>query len=56
MEWIQANWVNIMAIYGALVAVATAVVKITPSTRDDEILGKVIRFLDFFSTVNVKKA
>ena len=56
MEWIQANWVNVVAIYGALVAVATAVVKLTPSTKDDEFLGKVVRFLDFFSTVSVKKA
>ena len=55
MEWIATNWVNIMAVYGGIVALATAVVKVTPSTKDDEILGKIVKFLDFFSTVNPKK-
>ncbi len=56
MEWIQANWTTVLAIYGAVVALATLIVKLTPSTRDDEILGKVVRFLDNFSTATVKKA
>lgn len=56
LPFIQANWVNIVAVYGAVVALATLVVKLTPSTRDDEILGKVVRLLDNFSTATVKKA
>lgn len=38
------------AIYGAAVAFCTAVVKATPSTKDDEIWGKIVKVLDFFST------
>lgn len=56
MEFIQANWTSILAVYGAVVVLASLIVKLTPSTRDDEILGKVVRFLDNFSTASVKKA
>lgn len=55
LPFIQANWVNIVAVYGAVVALATVIVKLTPSTADDEVLGKMVRFLDNFSTVAVKK-
>jgi hypothetical protein len=48
------NWINILAIYGAVVALATTIVKITPSTKDDEILGKVIKVLDWFSVAYPK--
>lgn len=47
--------VQASAIYGAVVIIATAIVKLTPSQKDDAILAKVIAFLDMFSTVNPKK-
>jgi hypothetical protein len=43
-------WDDILAIYGGVVAICTVIVKLTPSTKDDEILGKIILFLDTFST------
>jgi len=55
IDFITANWTNILAIYGAVVALATVIVKITPTTRDDEILGKIVAVLDVFSTVNTPK-
>ncbi len=57
VHWINANWSNILAVYGAAVAFATIIVKITPSQKDDAILAKIVKFLDWFSTVNpnVKK-
>lgn len=42
------------AAYGAAVAFCTAVVKATPSKKDDEIWGKIVKVLDFFSTVFTK--
>ena len=45
---------TILAIYGALVALSTAIVKLTPSTKDNEILDKIIKFFDKFSTVFTK--
>lgn len=55
IAWVTAHWVELMAIYGGLVAIATVIVKLTPSVKDDEILGKVIKLVDYFSTVNPKK-
>ena len=54
MTWILANWDNILAIYGGLVALCTTIVKITPNTKDDAIVSKVIKVLDFFSTAFTK--
>jgi hypothetical protein len=50
IEWITANWDNILAAYGGLVLVATAIVKITPTTKDNAILDKILGVLDYFST------
>ncbi len=50
LDWITEHWDDVLAIYGGLVAICTTVVKFTPSTKDDEIIGKIINFLDFFST------
>ncbi|MBQ5901274.1 MAG: hypothetical protein IIW86_05385 [Clostridia bacterium] len=52
--WILANWDNVLAIYGGVVAVCTTIVKMTPSVKDDAILGKVMKVLDFFSTAFLK--
>jgi prolipoprotein diacylglyceryltransferase len=54
MSWILANWENILAIYGGVVAVCTTIVKITPSVKDDAVLAKVLKVIDFFSTVFLK--
>lgn len=50
LNWIMEHWDDILAIYGGVVAICTIIVKLTPSTKDDEILGKIILFLDTFST------
>lgn len=54
LTWILANWDNVLAVYGGVVALCTTIVKITPSTKDDTILAKVIKVLDFFSTAFTK--
>lgn len=54
MTWILANWDNVLAVYGGVVAVCTTIVKMTPSVKDDAILGKVMKVLDFFSTAFLK--
>lgn len=50
IEFFTENGVNLLAAYGALVALATAIVKITPTQKDNAILDKVLGFLDYFST------
>ena len=50
IETIKEYLPDIMAVYGALVAISTIIVKYTPTKKDDEILSKIIKFLDTFST------
>ncbi len=55
MDFIVNHYQDILAIIGAVVSLATLIVGITPTTKDDEILGKIVRFLDMFSVLPVKK-
>ena len=52
MEWIQTNWKDILAVLGAVVALATAIVKLTPTQKDDNVLAKVIKVLVALSLCN----
>lgn len=55
MTWIIEHWADLLAIYGGLVAISTVIVKLTPSTKDNEILDKIIKFFDNFSTAFSKE-
>lgn len=55
MDWILENYMAIFATIGAVVTAASSFVKLTPSTEDDEFLGKVVRFLEIFSIFTAKK-
>lgn len=54
IQYIVSHLDEIFAAIGMIVAGATALVALTPSTRDDEILGKIVKFLELFSVVNKK--
>ena len=54
ISWIITHWDNILAVYGGVVIACTAFVKITPTTKDDEILGKIVKVAYFFSTAFTK--
>lgn len=49
---------TILAVYGGIVAIATAIVKATPTPKDDEVLGNILSWADkliqLFSTVKRK--
>jgi len=45
MEWLNSNWVNILAIVGAIDALFYAVTKITKSTADDNVYTMVHNFV-----------
>jgi hypothetical protein len=50
--WFQSNWDSVIFIIGAVVSIATVIVKITPTTKDDTILAKIIKVLSAFSLCN----
>ena len=55
MTWLVENWETIFAIWGMLVAVCTAIVKLTPSQKDNNILAKIVKWADVFSVVFTKQ-
>lgn len=45
INWLQANWKDVLAIIGGVVTVASIIVKLTPTPKDDGVLAKVIKVL-----------
>ena len=54
-DWLVENWETIFATWGVLVAACTAIVKITPTQKDDNILAKIVKWADVFSVVFTKE-
>ena len=52
MAWLNAHYKEILEIIGTIVALATLIVKLTPSTKDDSILDRIVKVLVMFSLVN----
>lgn len=52
MEWIQNHWDDVLSIIGGVVTLATVIVKLTPTQKDDTVLSKVIKVLAALSLVN----
>jgi len=49
IQWIVANAGQLWAILATVVTLASLIVKLTPTPKDDEILAKVIKFLEMLS-------
>lgn len=45
MTWILENWVTIVSVVGGVVSVASTIVGLTPTPKDDAILKAVREFL-----------
>lgn len=54
VETLKAGFETVMFWFGTIVAAASVIVKATPSQKDDAILAKVVKVLDFLSVVNTK--
>lgn len=54
MNYLIEHYTDIMAIVGSVVATASLIVKLTPSTKDDELLGKIIKVIEYASVFNKK--
>lgn len=52
ITWLKMNWDSVLAIIGGVVSVATIIVKLTPTPKDDNALATLIRILSVFSLVN----
>lgn len=55
INWIIENYKDICVWVTTIVACASTIVKLTPTTKDDSILEKIIEILSLFSIFNTKK-
>ena len=55
IDWILNHWVDLLAIYGAVVAICSTIVKITPTQKDDNVWAKILKILDKFSVCFTKE-
>ena len=55
IAFLKLHYDDILAIIGGIVSIATIIVKLTPSTKDDEILNKIINVLSKLSIINTKE-
>jgi len=46
MDWIAENYQEILALIGALLAVATIVCRLTPTPKDDALVAKILSWLN----------
>ena len=55
LTFIQNHYDELLAIIGGVVSIATIIVKLTPTNKDNKVLEKIINFLAKFSIINTKE-
>jgi len=55
ITWIVSHIQVILSVLFGVIFVCSLIVKLTPNTKDDEVLMKIIGFLDHFSVVKTAK-
>ena len=55
ISFIQNHYDELLAIIGGVVSIATIIVKLTPTDKDNKVLEKIINFLAKFSVINTKE-
>lgn len=52
VNWTIAHWGDILAIYAGVVTVASIIVKLTPTLKDDTILLTIVKFVAKYIALN----
>ena len=55
LTFIQNHYDELLAIIGGVVSIATIIVKLTQTDKDNKVLEKIINFLAKFSIINTKE-
>lgn len=55
MDWLTQHGASILEWIGGIVSAASIIVKLTPTTKDDTIVDKLIKLLSYASIFNTKK-
>jgi hypothetical protein len=52
ITWFQNNWENITKVFAYVIAIASIIVRFTPTIKDNEMLEKIIKFLGKYVAFN----
>ena len=52
ITWFQANWTKITEVIAYVIAIASIIVKVTPTLKDDNVLLGVVKFLGKYIALN----
>ena len=52
IQWIAANWANILAVIVQIIGVASLIVKLTPTLKDDNVWLPIVKFLGKYIALN----
>jgi hypothetical protein len=53
ITWFQLNFANVVQLYLAVVGVASIIVKLTPTLKDDTVLLNITKFIAKFVALNI---
>jgi len=53
--WVTSHWADLIGIYLGLIGVASIVVKLTPTLKDDDALKGIVKFLGKYVAINSNK-
>jgi hypothetical protein len=54
INWVTSNWATVIETYLAIVGLASVIVKLTPTLKDDTVLKNIISFVGKFIALNRK--
>ena len=54
VAYLTANWEDIVKVYLQIVGLASVIVKLTPTLKDDDVLKNLLRFLGKYVAVSGK--
>ena len=46
MDWLSENWMGLLLVWSSLVAAAQTIVRLTPTDKDDSIVGTIALFTE----------
>lgn len=54
VTYVKTNWAQLIELYLQIIGVATIIVKLTPSLKDDDVLKGIVRFVGKYIALNRK--
>lgn len=52
ISWFQLHWTDIVQIYLGIIGVASIIVKLTPTLKDDNVLLGIVKFIGKYLALN----